>query len=93
MALIRAVDLFFQFLYLMILARVFLSWVPAANNSSIARFIYQVTEPILEPFREIFSRFMPKGPGLYLDLSPIAALFVLEVARHFIMNILIRMTF
>lgn len=93
MALIRAVDLFFQFLYFMIVARVFLSWVPAAANSGIVRFIYQVTDPVLEPFRVLFSRFMPKGPGVYLDFSPIAALFVLEVVRRFVLSILIRMTF
>lgn len=88
MALVRAVDLFFQFLYLMILIRVFLSWIPSALNSNIARFIFQVTDPILEPFRALFSRFMPHGAGYYLDFSPIAALFVLDIVRRIILNIL-----
>lgn len=93
MVLIKAVDLFFQFIYLMVVARVFLSWMPAAANSGIGRFIFQVTEPILEPFRILFSKFMPKGPSLYLDFSPVAALFVLEVVRRLLLNFLIRTTF
>lgn len=93
MVLIKAVDLFFQFIYLMVVARVFLSWVPSAANSGIGRFIFQVTEPILEPFRMLFSRFISKGPGLYLDFSPVAALFVLEIVRRLLLNFLIRMSF
>jgi len=91
--LIRAVDFFFQFLYLMVIARVFLSWVPMASDNSIVRFIYQVTDPILEPFRVLLSRFMPKRPGRYLDFSPIIALFVLEIVRRFVLSFLMRMTF
>lgn len=93
MPLIRAVDFFFQFLYLMVIARVFLSWVPMATHNSIVRFIYQVTDPILEPFRVLLSRFMPRGPGLYLDFSPIIAIVVLEIVRRFVVSFLIRMTF
>jgi uncharacterized protein YggT (Ycf19 family) len=41
----------------------------------------------------LFSRFISKGPGLYLDFSPVAALFVLEIVRRLLLNFLIRMSF
>lgn len=93
MVLIKAIDLFFQFIYLLIVARVFLSWLPSSANTSIGRFIFQVTEPILEPFRALFSRFIPKGPGLYLDFSPVVALLVLEILRRLLMSFFMRMMF
>lgn len=88
MIIIKAVDLFFQFLYFMVLIRVFLSFIPNAFNSKITRFIYQVTDPILEPFRAMFERFMPRGPGFYIDFSPIIALFVLNIFRGVILRLL-----
>ncbi|WP_422448204.1 YggT family protein [Thermoanaerobacterium sp. DL9XJH110] len=93
MALIRAVELFFQFLYLMIIIRVFLSWFPTAAQSGLARFIYQVTDPILEPFRMLLERFMPRGPGFYIDFSPIVALVVLDIVKRFVISLLLRMIF
>jgi len=75
----------------MIIVRIFLSWVPAAMNLSIVRFIYQITDPILEPFRVLFSRFMPKGPGVYLDFSPVIALIVLNMLRRIVISLLARM--
>lgn len=67
-----------------------MSWLPIDQGSSLARFIYHVTDPILEPFRIILSRFMPKGPGFYLDFSPVIALIVLNILRQAVINILLR---
>ncbi len=90
MVIIRAVNLFFQFLYIMIIIRVFLSWLPTSANTGIARFIYQVTDPIVEPFRTLLARFVPRGPGIHLDFSPVIALFVLNILRRVVINLLVR---
>ena len=45
--LVRAINLFFVFLEWMIFARIILSWVRIGYNSSIGRFLYNITEPIM----------------------------------------------
>ncbi len=58
---------------LLILVRVLLSWVPSARDGALGQFIYAVTEPILGPIRSV----IPAVGGL--DLSPMAAMVLLEV--------------
>jgi len=84
--LLTVVNLLFQFASLAILARVILSWLPALGvridpYQPIIRFLYQITDPILDPLR----RFTTIG---MMDLSPIAALILLEVIRHLLVSIL-----
>ena len=93
MPIIRAVDLFFRVIYFLVVVRVFLSWVPSAFNYDIVRFIYQVTDPILEPFRNLIDRFIPRGPGFYLDFSPIIALMVLDLIRRLSISFLFSMLY
>ena len=83
---LTVVNLLFQFASLAILARVILSWLPALGvridpYQPIIRFLYQITDPILDPLR----RFTTIG---MMDLSPIAALILLEVIRHLLVSIL-----
>jgi len=89
MIVIKAVDLFFQFLYLMVLIRALMSFVPNIFNTKVARFIYQCTEPLLAPFRVMLERFMPRGPGYYIDFSPIIALIVLNIFKGVIIRMLV----
>ena len=84
--LLAVVNLLFQFASLAILARVILSWLPAAGvridpYHPIIRFLYQITDPILDPLR----RFTTIG---MMDLSPIAALILLRVIQHLLVSIL-----
>ncbi len=90
MIVIRAVDIFFRFLSLMIFIRVIISWFPMAAGSNLGRFIYQITEPMLEPFRVLLEKFIPRCPGLYIDFSPIIALLVIDIIKRVLLNILIR---
>lgn len=91
MVLIKTVDIFFRFIHFLVLARVILSWLPISSNSQLVRFIYQVTDPILEPFRVLLSKLIPPRAGFYLDFSPVIALMALNVLRHVIMSILFKM--
>lgn len=56
----------------MLFAYILLSWVPAAQNSAIGRFLAAVCEPYLGFFR----KFIP--PIGMIDFSPIIALFALQ---------------
>ena len=57
MTLIRAVDTVYRFLTILILVRVFMSWIRPQGYSPLynkfARLVFQVTEPLLEPIRNI----------------------------------------
>lgn len=73
----------------MITIRIILSFFPNPINSDIYRIIYQITEPILFPFRSLLEKFIPRGPGYYLDFSPILALLFLDVLRGIIIRLLL----
>jgi YggT family protein len=78
--LLMAVNVIFQVAALAILARVLVSWLPMAGVQidpyhPLIRFLYQITDPILEPIR----RFATFG---MMDFSPIVALILLQVIRR-----------
>lgn len=56
----------------MIIGYILLSWVPAAQDSAVGRFLASVCEPYLGFFR----KFIP--PIGMIDISPIVALFALR---------------
>ena len=65
-----------------LLARIILSWVPNVDRSNqIIQFLYQVTEPVLEPVR----RALPQV-GM-IDISPI----VVFIGLHLLQSILLNM--
>lgn len=79
--LLRLFDLY-QFA---IIGYILMSWFPGARQSSIGHFLGSIVEPYLEPFRRIIP---PIG---MLDISAIAALFVLNFARRglvYVLNVL-----
>lgn len=60
-------------LWLLIIARVIVSWLMPMGGGGIVAFIYQATEPILAPIR----RFVPPTAGI--DWAPLIALLLLSV--------------
>ena len=86
------VSTFFDILYFLILIRILLSFFPINPYGNpfflnLIRFFYQVTEPILAPFRSIVPSLRVGGGG-YLDLSPILALIVLRLLRGLLLGLL-----
>jgi len=73
---LRFVSLAFDIYSLMLIAYILMSWVPAAQNSSIGRLLANVCEPYLG----IFRRFIP--PIGMIDISPIVAIFVLNFIQR-----------
>ena len=62
-----------EILLVAILIRVVLTWFPVDPSNPIIRIIFEVTEPVLAPFRRVIPRI-----GMF-DLSPIAAMLVIQV--------------
>ena len=67
-----------QILTLAIIARSLLSWFPQSPNNPLVRTLFQVTEPVLAPFRRIIPRL-----GM-MDLSPIVAIISLQIVASIV---------
>jgi YggT family protein len=65
--------LFFMALWLLIFARVLMSWVDPMRQRSISAFLIEATEPILAPVRRV----LPQS-GM-IDFSPLIVLLILGV--------------
>ena len=74
----------FEVVEWLIIARVILSWVNVNPHNQLIRFIYEFTEPILRPIRQI----MPRG-SMPLDFSPIVAIILLELLQGLIFRLVI----
>ncbi|WP_405726262.1 YggT family protein [Anaerotignum sp.] len=83
--LVQAIGLFFYFLEILIFIRIILSWVVRGYNSAIGRFLYNMTEPILGPVREMLSK-SPLGGGYGLDFSPIFALILMRLVQTLLIS-------
>tara|TARA_Y100001960_G_scaffold161769_1_gene170115 strand:- start:29 stop:265 length:237 start_codon:yes stop_codon:yes gene_type:complete len=68
----------FEILNLLLVTRILLSWIPHNRYHPILNFIYETTEPILKPFRDMIN------PIQGIDLSPIIVFFLLRVIRNFL---------
>jgi len=69
-----------------LIAYILMSWVPSIQQSSFGKFLGRIYEPYLEPFRKIIP---PLG---MIDISPIVAIFVLNLAMtgiYYIANIVL----
>lgn len=73
--LVMTISYFFDFLNFMILIRVFLSWFNLNPNSKFVVLIYQLTDPVLEPFRKLSNK-LGLNTGM-IDFSPVISLLFL----------------
>lgn len=80
--LIEIVNLVFRILFYLIIARCFLSFIRHDPYHPFIRFIYDITEPILSPFR----RLIPVAGGI--DFSPVIAILAVEFVRGIIIKFL-----
>ncbi|MFB0536049.1 MAG: YggT family protein [Anaerolineae bacterium] len=77
------VNILFTLLELAILARVLLSWFRVDPYHPAVTFLYQITEPILRPLRNVIP---PLG---MIDISPIVALILLDIVRQIIRAVIL----
>ena len=74
--LITFLGLLLQVLWFAILIRVILSWFPVDPSNPIILILWEITEPVLAPFRRVIPRI-----GMF-DLSPIAAFLVIQLIQQ-----------
>lgn len=84
----RSVDILFRIIETLIFVRILLSWINLRpHNSVIARFAYEMTEPILYPARELLDK-IGFGGGM-LDFSPILAILIMNIILDILRKILL----
>ena len=77
------VNKLFYFYFLLIILRVFLSWIPNLDwYAQPARTLKNITDPYLG----VFQNFIPAFGGL--DFSPIVAIIVLQILQIIVYNII-----
>lgn len=79
--LLNFIRFFATALWLLLIARVVLSWTNPTGGGGIVAFIYQVTEPILAPIRRV----LPPTGGV--DWSPLVAMLVITAIVRVVTSI------
>ena len=72
----------FDGLYLLLLVRILISWIPHDRYHPIIQYLYRFTDPMLKPFQNIF----PTGMGI--DFSPIFAFMFLGILKSIILRLI-----
>jgi YggT family protein len=78
---VALINLVYTLLVLLILARVLMSWVNVSPYSQLGQTIYNLTEPILAPVRNL----LPPMAGF--DFSPIIVFIGLQIIRAILLAI------
>ncbi len=85
---VTAVRWLFQALYVLLLVRIVLSWVPGIDMyHPVVQFVHRVTSPILDPIR----RLVPPVAGL--DFSPLVAILLLSLAQRIVIDFMVRVAY
>ena len=85
MSISYAVYLLFRFYWVLILLRIFMTWIPNIDwNQQPMKWVREVTDAYLN----IFRRFIP--PIGMLDVSPVVALIVLGIVQTIVCEMLAR---
>ncbi len=80
----NAVSLLFYFYYILLIIRIFLTWIPSIDwNQQPFAWMRSVTDPFLNIFRGIIP---PIGGAL--DISPIIAIVLLQIMQGLIVGLL-----
>ncbi len=69
--------------YILIMIRVILSWVPMRNNFT--DLIYNITEPMLKPFKDVLDRYL----NIPIDLSPLLFIITIEAIEKILIRLII----
>jgi len=77
------VNLAFQLLIYLVIGRCILSFIKHNPYQPIIKFIYDITEPVMAPFRKI----IPNAGGI--DFSPILVILALSLAQKLINDLLL----
>tara|TARA_Y100001970_G_C13487970_1_gene487568 strand:+ start:149 stop:409 length:261 start_codon:yes stop_codon:yes gene_type:complete len=73
----------FQFLYIILVFRIALSWINHNHENPIFQLIYGISEPILSPFRNLTNSVLGESN---IDFSPILAFLCLNIIKGILIN-------
>ena len=78
----KIIDITFNLLQMLIIIRVVFSWIPIPHDphNQLMQLLYQVTDVILKPIREILPL-----QSVGVDFSPIVAFFLLGFVKKFLL--------
>ena len=68
----------FQFIYIILALRIFLSWIDHNPENPIFQLVYGISEPVLSPFRNLINSFFGESN---IDFSPILAFLCLNIIK------------
>ena len=84
LSILKIIKGIFAILDLFVWARVILSWVPHNQYNEITRTVYNVTEPLLRPLRDLIP-----ASSMGIDISPFILLLALNLAESFALRIFV----
>ena len=79
---IDLINILFEILIWLLMIRIILTWLPHNRFHPLIDFIYKITEPILEQFRNMIN---PIGG---IDLSPIIVFFLIRFIQRYLITFL-----
>ena len=79
---ISAINILFELLIWLLIIRIILTWIPHNRFHPIIDFIYKITDPMLEPFRNMIN---PIGG---VDLSPVIVFLLLRLVQNYLISFL-----
>lgn len=78
----RIINTIFEFYFILIILRIFLTWIPSIDwNQQPIKFVREITDAYLDVFRRIIP---PVG---MIDFSPIVAIIVLQIIQALFVSI------
>lgn len=83
----RSLGILVNFIQILILVRILMSFINFDTNNSIGSLVYQLTEPILAPARALISK-LGINTGMF-DFSPILAMLFLTVIMNLARSIIL----
>lgn len=87
--LISAIGYLVDFIRIVILIRVVLSWVPMSRGNAFSRIVYTLSEPILAPIRRlIYNSPLGRG-GLFIDFSPYIAIILMQFLKIILITLIL----
>jgi YggT family protein len=89
--LISSFSVFFQLINFLIVVRVLLSWVKYNPDNKFIIILFNITDPVLDPFKKLMKRFNVSLD--MVDLSPLVAMLAIQYIIQPLTYTLIRLIF
>ena len=78
----QVIDKVISILIFAIVIRIVLSYIPQSRSNKLSMLLFDVTDPLLKPFR----RFQIGGAAMAVDFSPLIAIIVLSLIQGWILK-------